>query len=83
MQRFSFDNRSKQAYVHRSRAKLEWERIPLVVKVDQTAIDMKTEINLLEYFQNCYEKRFNQQETAHEGFTFVRAMPGDQESTKD
>jgi hypothetical protein len=44
---------------------------------------MKAEVNLLVYFQHCYEKRFNQQETAHEGFTFVRTMPGDQESTKD
>ena len=48
-----------------------------------TAIHMKAEVNLLVYFQNCYEKRFNQQETTNEGFTFVRVMPGDQESAKD
>ena len=83
MQRFSFDNCSKQAYVHRSRAKLEWERIPLVVKVDLTAIDMITEINLLVYFQNSYEKRFNQQKTANEGFALVRTMFGERESAKD
>ena len=55
----------------------------MVVKENLTAIHMKAEVNLLVYFQHCYEKRFNQQETAHEGFTFVRTMPGDQESTKD
>ena len=55
----------------------------MVVIENLTAIHMKAEVNLLVYFQHCYEKRFNQQETAHEGFTFVRTMPGDQESAKD
>ena len=55
----------------------------MIVKKNLTAIDMKTEINLFVYFQNSYEKRFNQQETTNVGFALVRTIPGDQETAKD
>ena len=77
MKRFSSDNCSKQTDVHGRGAELEGESVPLVVKENLTAIHMKAEVNLLVYFQNGYEKRFSQQESTNEGFTFVRTMPGD------
>ena len=83
MQRLFSDSCGKQTDVHGRGAKLEGERVPLVVKENLTAIHMKAEVNLLVYFQNGYEKRFSQQESTNEGFPLVRTMPGDQESAKD
>ena len=42
-----------------------------------------SQVNLFVYFQNSYEKRFNQQETTNVGFALVRTIPGDRESAKD